>query len=300
MPGTYFGPYGENNSTYSNGNNANIGVWPLGHRLIIPDGRVYRFTLNDGTTEVAGRLYQSIAPVANHTNQTADVTRAAGATTVSATLGSTCAPVDIYAEGTVHSNNDAGEGYTYRIRRAFTIGHAHADAERDAVLTVELAPSETVQVELGTGSDVTFTRNRFHQVLIHPSPPTSVLAGVSPGVCVADDFYWSQVHGECAVLAQGVLLAAREVQASTTTNGAVESYKRRYTMGGTAGADTGSGAVALDSSGSETKVRFPGGVTSTTYDLTGPIANRGPKIGVCVKANANGEMALIDLLYMGW
>ena len=95
MPGTYFGPYDERNQDYANSGNANLGRFPLGHYLILPDNRKYCFTLNDGTAEVAGSLYQSVAPVAGHTNRPADVARAIDAIVVSATLVTTLAGIDI-------------------------------------------------------------------------------------------------------------------------------------------------------------------------------------------------------------
>ena len=78
MPNTYYGPHAEKYSDYANAGNANLGRWPLGHILILPDHREYRFTLNDGTVEVAGNLYQSVAPVTGHTNIAADTPRARG------------------------------------------------------------------------------------------------------------------------------------------------------------------------------------------------------------------------------
>ena len=300
MPGTYFGPYNEQFSTYANGGNANLGLKPLGHRLILPDGRVYRFALNDGTVEVAGNLYQSVAPVANHTNVTADAARAINAVIISGTLGGTSASADIYAEGNVHTNDAAAEGYFYRIRRAKTAGAAHALAAASAVLTVNLVAGERVQVALTTSSEITFSRNRFHQVLITAAPPTSQLAGVSPGVAAADRFYWSQVAGEAAVLAQGTLLAGLPVQAGITVAGSVENYKRRVRSGSTAVTGiTDSGALLEDQDGAEVNVRVIGNTVDTTYDISGPIAVNAPLVGMCIKANASSEYALIDLTYLG-
>src|SRR3989304_3473340 len=104
MPNVFFGPMDERNQDYSNAGNANIGRWPLGHTLIVPDGREDHFALNDGTVEVAGRLYQAVAGVAGHTNIAPDVARAIDAIVISATLNTTLAGIDIYAEGTVHVN----------------------------------------------------------------------------------------------------------------------------------------------------------------------------------------------------
>src|SRR3990167_3365220 len=167
MPQTFYGPYGENNSTYANAGNANLGRFPLGHNLILPDGREYKFTLNDGTAEVAGNLYQSVAAVANHTSVVCDVVRAIGATAISATLGATAAAVDIYAEGIVHTNETTGEGYSYRIRRAMTSGNAHASVATSSIITVNLEAGESVQGALTTASQVTLTRNRYHATTIH-------------------------------------------------------------------------------------------------------------------------------------
>ncbi len=299
MPQNYFGPWSENYKDYAHAGNANIGRWPLGHTLILPDGREYKFTLNDGTVEIAGNLYQSVAPVTNHTNVVADVVRAIGATAISATLGATAAAVDIYAEGLVHTNDATAEGYSYRIRRAMTAGAAHAAAATSSVLTVNLEPGESVQVALDTTSDVTFTRNRYHATTIHLSPPTATLTGVSPGVAAASRFYWSQTKGYAAVLCNLTLLAGLPVQADIATNGAVESVKRRVQMSSTGSVLTAGTALAANLMDQDGAVSGLFGAVSasvsTVYDITGGIANNSPQVGICVKANASTEFALIDL-----
>lgn len=303
MPRTFYGPIGERNSTYAFEGNANRGRFPLGHILILPDNREYRFTLNDGTAEVAGRLYQSVAPVTGHTDRPVDVARAIGATAISATLTSTAATIDIYAEGIVHSNDDTGESYAYRIKRAMNAGDAHAATVASGVLTVNLEPGETVQVALDTTTEVTFTRNRYHQVLITAAPPTAGLAGVSPGVAAADRYYWSQIKGYAAVLASGTLLAGLPVMAGITTAGSVESMKRRLqisTTGSVLTAATTMRAAVVDQDGSDTGVFVSTSVSTTTvFDMTGGIANNAPTVGQCIKANATGDEALIDLSIQG-
>ena len=300
MPRTFYGPYGENNSTYANAGNANLGRFRMGHILILPDQRQYRFALNDGTAEVAGRLYQSVVSLAGHTNIVADVARAIGATAVSATLNTTAAAVDIYAEGISHINDVDGEGYAYRIKRAMTAGAAHASATSTGVLTVNLEPSETVQVALTTSSDVSFTRNRYHQVLITAAPPTGGLAGVSPGVCAADRFYWSQVQGYAAVLASGTMREGLPVQAGLTTAGSVENRKQRLQGGGVT-ALVVTAALAyyylVDSGGTTTLNAIITTTAGTTVgiDASGGIAYNSPTVGQCIKPNATGDEALIDL-----
>ena len=308
MPRIYYGPTGENNSTYANAGNANLGRWELGSYLILPDQRKYAFALNDGTAEVAGNLYQSVAPVAGHTNRPADVVRAIAATIISGTLTTTAAADDIYAEGIVHINNDTGQGYSYRIRRANTVEAANADAVASGVLTVNLQAGETVQVAIDTTTELTFTRNRFHQVLITAAPPTGGLAGVSPGVAAADRFYWSQIQGYAAVLADVTLRAGLPVQASITVAGSVESAKRRARTGGTTIGGmvptTYVMAALLDEGGTTTAFWVPvtvstsAGITAT-YDISGPIAVNAPVVGQCIKANADTDYALVDLALQG-
>ena len=299
MPGTYFGPYDEQYSDYANGGHANVGRWPLGHTLVLPDGREYKFTLNDGTVEVAGNLYQGVAALTGHTNRAVTAAAAIDATAITASITTTVAAADIYAEGIVHVNDVTGEGYSYRIARAMTAGGAHASAASTATLTVNLAPGENIQVALDTTSEVTFTRNRYHQVTVHLSPPTAQLSGVSPGVAAADRFYWSQVKGYAAVLANLTLLAGLPVQADIAVNGAVESYKRRMQISSTGSvltAGTNLRAQIVDQDGSDLAIFMSVSVTTATvFDITGGIANNSPIVGVCIKANASTEFALIDL-----
>ena len=299
MPGTYFGPYGAQYANQAEPAGGNCGRFPLGTKLILPDQREYRYALAGGTAPVAASLYQSVAPVANHTNIAVDVARAIGATAISATLGATAAAIDIYSEGMDHINDATGEGYGHRIKRAQAAGDAHAAAAASAVLTVNLTAGETVQVALvASTSEVSFTRNRFHAVIIHASPPTAGLAGVSPIAGTGDYYFYAQTKGYAAVLADGTLLVGNPVQASITTDGAVEGAKIRITMGATAAADSTAGTLATDQDGAETAVRIMGAAASTSYDITGGIAKRAPLVGICVKVNATTEQALIDLCYL--
>ena len=91
MPQTFFGPYDARNDDFAFENNANLGRFPLGHTLILPDGREYKFSLNDGTVEVAGNLYQTVAALAGHTDRLVNTAIAAAATQVNASITTTVA-----------------------------------------------------------------------------------------------------------------------------------------------------------------------------------------------------------------
>lgn len=295
MPGTYFGPYGAQYETFAEPAGGNAGHRPLGFKLILPDDRTYRYSLAGTVARVAASLYQSVAPVTDHQNVAADVVRAIGATSISATLGATLAAIDIYSEGIVHINDAAGEGYAHRIKRAMAEGQAHAAVAASGILTVTLEAGESVQVALTALSEMTFSRNRFHATLIHQSPPTARLAGVSPGVAAALRYYYSQVEGEAAVLADGTLYAGLPVQASITVDGAVESAKRRVRTSATAAADVTAFVLLVDSAGTNTTLAVGTVAAGTTVDITAGIAYNAPLVGQCIKANADTEQALIDL-----
>lgn len=291
-----YAPWGAQNETFPAEPRGSAGPKPLGTVLVLPDERMYRFALNDGTVEVAGNLYQALASVSAHTNIVANTTRAVGAASISATMGATAAAIDIYSEGIAHVNDNAGQGYAYRIRRAIEFGQANALANASAVLTVNLAQGETVQAAItGASTDVSFSRNRFHSVAIHGSPPTARLAGVSPGVAAANRYYWTQVRGEAACLADGTLLEGLHVQASVSTDGAVESEKIRIRTGATGAADVTAFTLATDQDGTETTVALGTIAVSTTADISGPVAIRAPRVGMCIKPNASTDYGLVDL-----
>ena len=156
-----------------------------------------------------------------------------------------------------------------------------------------------MQVAVDTTTEMSFTRNRFHQVLITAAPPTGGLAGVSPGVAAADRFYWSQVKGYAAVLVDGTAFEGLPVMASIATAGAVEARARRVRTGGTitvASPTVGVGQLT-DRDGAVVASMLSDISTSvaTSVDISGGIAVNAPDVGMCIKPNANGEEALIDL-----
>lgn len=68
---------------------------------------------------------------------------------------------------------------------------------------------------------MTYTQNRFRNVLIHDSPPTGALVGISPGVAAADRWYWSQTEGDAPVVTEGTLVIGDFCVPTATTPGAV-------------------------------------------------------------------------------
>ena len=95
------------------------------------------------------------------------------------------------------------------------------------------------------------------------------------------------------------MLAGLPVQADIAVDGAVESVKRRLqitTTGSVLTAGTAYRAEVVDQDGSATGLFGAVSVSTTTaFDASGGIANNSPVVGICIKANASTDEALIDL-----
>ena len=197
----------------------------MGTKLVLPDGRVFRYALAGATALAVGKLNQMAAPVANHLNKACDVARAIGATEISATLGATAAAANLYAEGFVHVNDATAEGHTYKIKE-------HAAAALSTVLTVTLADGVTVQVALvAATSEVTFTRNPYAGIIVCPTTLTAAVAGVNPVAVTAAYYFWLQTWGPAAVLANGTLVVGKMCANPATTAGSVDTYPITLTEG---------------------------------------------------------------------
>ena len=109
--GTIWGDYGDEKLTSTT---EDLGLI-LGTRMVLPDGRVYRYAFTNGAAP-AGQGVQSSAALANHDSDLAVASAAAvGAKSVSVTLGGTAAAKDLYANGYLFVNDVNGEGHVYKI-----------------------------------------------------------------------------------------------------------------------------------------------------------------------------------------
>ena len=221
MPNTYYAPYGRQKDSFAEPAGGNCGPRPLGSLLVLPDNRTFCMALAGAAARVAGKLNQSVVPVAEHFENVVSTIPAVGDTTIAATLGATLAAIDIYSEGMVHLNKSTGLDYGHRIRRAITEGRAHAAVASSGIITVSLEIGESVDVAGISTTEASFTRNRFHATIIHDSPPTAQLAGVSVGIAAASRYYYEQVLGMCAVTADGAVVVGDFVVPSATVDGTV-------------------------------------------------------------------------------
>jgi hypothetical protein len=220
--GTIWGDYGDEKVTSTT---ADVGL-VIGTRMILPDGRVFRYAFSNGAAG-AGTGVQSSVALANQDSDIAvSAAAAVGATSVSITFGTspnTDVTADQYANGYLFVNDEAGEGHVYRI--AGTDAHVAADVSASPAVSINLASGDTIAEALTTSSEVGLVANPYMHVI--PSPggaQTGRTVGFAPTEVADNSYFWAQTWGESALLADGTLVIFRPVRMSDGTAGAVEEY----------------------------------------------------------------------------
>lgn len=194
----------------------------LGTIRDLGDGRVFAYAQAGGTALVAGTLNQMAVQVANHLNMdmAAAPTAASGAIGsffATPTLGATAATAGQYSEGYLYHNKNGVLGQMYKIK-----GHPAADAS--TALKIEL--EDPVRVALADADEVTIVKQSQDGVIIFPTTSTRAATGVAPVAVTANYYFWNQVKGPTAILADGTLVIGQHVRASDGTAGSVEALDR--------------------------------------------------------------------------
>lgn len=186
---------------------------PLGSLMALADGRRFRYGLASGTAIATASLCQQTLNAADHDLLAVAAAVAIGDRVVTVTNGATTAiAVDDLVDGWIVVEDDAGEGYLYTIK-------SNDAAAVDATVTVDTY--EDVQVALTTASTVGLFRNPYGRIIIHPSPATALLVGVTQVAMTASQYGWFQDYGPCAVVTQGTVVINEKVIDSASADGAV-------------------------------------------------------------------------------
>lgn len=215
FPAVFWETYrGEHRNSYTvDSSDDTICRYRFGQRLIYRDGRTFVFAGNDGTADLPGNLYQAPAPGANY-DELVTAAAAVGASSITPTNGATAITANQFKGGYLNVEDDAGEGYAYRIE-----SHA-ADAGSGAV-AFTLDADDKVVVALTAASTTGLTEDPFNNVIIHPSPPTTTLVGFAQSAVPANKGGWYLRNGMTSALTEGTLVAGGMAAASGTTDGAV-------------------------------------------------------------------------------
>ena len=140
---------------------------PLGTRMVLPDGRVYRYTKNGAVALSIARLCQESVVVSGHGTDLAVVSAAAvGATTVTLTNATTAITKDEYAEGVLFVNDVDGEGQICVIK-----SHP-AESTGTGSVVITLEAEDALTVALTVSSQCGLRYNPYKGVLVAPTTPS--------------------------------------------------------------------------------------------------------------------------------
>ena len=209
--GTIWGNFGDEKDT------GTTQLLALGSRMVLPDGRAFRYAENASVALHAGVVVQAAAATAADDVDVPLATQASvGDKTITVTAAGTIAE-DLYADGFIFINDGTGEGTIYKIA-------SNAAGTNGNTMVVTLHDGDAVKV--ATDSTVAdtlcgFALNTYKDVIISPTTVTNVAIGVSTTTVAVDYYCWLQTWGEAAVLANaaGVIGQHVRVGGATTAGG---------------------------------------------------------------------------------
>ena len=185
--------------------------YPLGTKLVYGE-RWFRYVLAGAVALVSGNVLQSSVFTANHLTMAVDVP-AAGAVTVTPTLGATAVTLNEYRDGFfIQDAGATGAGYLNKI-----LSHPAADASAAVVLTLV----DPIVVAIPAAGTASILRSPYSEpIQAVASTPTAKIMGVAQSVITAAQFGWVQTHGPASVLTAGTVLVQNPVTGTTGTAGA--------------------------------------------------------------------------------
>lgn len=189
--------------------------YPIGTKREFEDGRVFRYASFGAATAAGVLVSQDVSATAVVEIENVATAAAVGATEViltdSGTLGS--ATANQYAGAYLHTVDDAGEGYTYRIK-------SNTAASSNAV-TFTLYDGLVVAVT--TATDVAITGNLYNTVVAATAATDYVIAGVTARVMQSGYYGWVQTAGVATILADGTIAIGQNLTLSDGVAGAVQA-----------------------------------------------------------------------------
>ena len=184
---------------------------PLGSAMQFADGRRFRYAKAAGTAIAVAKLCQQTLNDANFDELVVPTARAAGDRTVTLTTGATAVTLDQLADGWAVVEDDTGEGYIYTIK-------SNPAAGTTSTLTLELY--EELQVAWTTSTTVGIFVNPYAATIIHPSPATALLTGITVSAMSASRFGWLATWGPAICLVEGTWVINEGLIDSASADGA--------------------------------------------------------------------------------
>jgi len=185
----------------------------LGTKMVLDDGRVFRYVQADTTGLGAGKVCVAPAAVANHINKAVGVAYPVGSTTISLTVGNTAVTEDQYAEGFLQANDATGEGYQYKVE-------SNTACAGNGTTVIKLKDPIKVALVAST-SEVSLIPSMYKGVG-HTTTEENCAVGIACPAIAANYFGWVQSGGQGIALIDGSP-AVGTILIVSDTSGALEA-----------------------------------------------------------------------------
>ncbi len=177
------------------------------------EGIDYYYSLSGGVNLDVAKLMQGEVPVADMENMVPTASYAIGVSVIEVTLGATPVTLNEYADGWLFVNAGTGKGQKLKI-----MSHPVAAGAATCVFTCW----EALTIAFDGTTRVTLVKNPYQDLIVHPSPPTSLVVGVPQFTVTALRYFWLLGRGPTALLTDGTLYQHRQVTPSASVDGAVK------------------------------------------------------------------------------
>ena len=184
---------------------------PVGFRVALADGRVFRYAHFGAAVNRGLVVSQDLSESAVVDTDNIIIAPASAVTTTDGTINSrfiqlTLASItaDQFAGGYLHTTDDTGEGFTYRI-----LGNTATGDPASGDIRLSLA--DPLQVAVDATTDIAITGSLFANVEAATQATDEVIAGVSMATQAAADYGFIQTQGVATVLTQGTVVIADRV-----------------------------------------------------------------------------------------
>ena len=218
----------------------------IGEKLELADGRVFRYASFAAATGAGILVSQDISATAVvetdgvvHT-AVGDYSPAAGSSQFQAELASVT--LNQYQGGYLHTTDDAGEGYNYRIK---------SNSATSATVTdhVDFVLYDPIVVAMTTATDIAITGNLYNQVRPALGTADYIVSGVTPIAFTSAYYGWIQTRGVAVILTHDTAIGIGvPVMCGDAQAGAVEVADNTHPLVGFclhAADDTGYMGIAL-------------------------------------------------------
>jgi hypothetical protein len=195
--------YGHESDTFADDDTQGV---PVGTKLIIEDGRAYRYAKADSTALVAALLNSGPIPeVAKYGDQPVG-TIAVGATSITGVGSATTdMGIDQLVNGYCWSEQTTQLGPAQRIKSNTLISNG---AETGTITLYE-----GLAIAYGASDTISYVRNTWRNIIIHATSEAAEVAGVTVCAVAASVWAWVQVHGPAKVQTSGTPVVGAMMQA---------------------------------------------------------------------------------------